>query len=203
MSKKVTVGQRVKFNQPYSNDIKVGDVGTVREVDNDHVGIDMETGRRAGRVAYCYAHRLDSVSDVPKFKVGDLVTPNGRESDTTSFTAGKPYKVTDYAYERRGIVATVFLEADDKGCQSRFRPASYYDHYVEQKQPEPMTEFRIRKHGTALREVRGIPFDSQEAAEQAVSRYTPGSVYEIVEVKVVRTVKVEQEVRVIDYKEAA
>ena len=74
---------------------------------------------------------------------------------------------------------------------------------AEQKQPEPASEFRIRKHGTALREVRGIPFDSQEAAEQAVSRYTPGSVYEIVEVKVVRTVKVEQEVRVIDYKEAA
>ncbi|WP_232448036.1 hypothetical protein [Burkholderia ubonensis] len=73
----------------------------------------------------------------------------------------------------------------------------------EQPQPEPATEFRIRKHGTALREVRGIPFATQQEAEQAVSRYTPGSVYEIVEVKVVRTVKVEQEVRVIDYKEAA
>lgn len=66
-----------------------------------------------------------------------------------------------------------------------------------------MTEFRIRKHGTALREVRGIPFATQQEAEQAVSRYPAGSVYEIVEVKVVRTVKVEQEVRVIDYKEAA
>ncbi|MGY6237045.1 hypothetical protein ACW910_05870 (plasmid) [Burkholderia ambifaria] len=74
---------------------------------------------------------------------------------------------------------------------------------AEQAQPEPASEFRIRKHGTALREVRGIPFESQEAAEQAVSRYTPGGVYEIVEVKVVRTVKVEQEVRVIDFKEAA
>ncbi|AOJ66452.1 hypothetical protein WJ32_29235 [Burkholderia ubonensis] len=74
---------------------------------------------------------------------------------------------------------------------------------VHQKQPEPTTEFRIRKHGTALREVRGTPFATQQEAEQAVSRYTPGSIYEIVEVKVVRTVKVEQEVRVIDYKEAA
>ncbi|QIX19546.1 hypothetical protein FOB32_17180 [Burkholderia multivorans] len=72
-----------------------------------------------------------------------------------------------------------------------------------EEQPEPVAEFRIRKHGTTLRELRGTSYATQEEAEQAVSRYTPGSVYEIVEVKVVRTVKVEQEVRVTDYKEAA
>ncbi|MDN7427787.1 hypothetical protein [Burkholderia sp. AU45388] len=274
MSKQFTVGQRVKFNQPYAA-IKAGDEGTIDRVSGQHVHVKMETGKRSGQVAVCYPFRVDEIKAEPKFKVGDkvrnlhdsseewcafrgarhgdictvikvepsnawpgeqlirlaeyapgsphhlrraskyelveepmfkagdLVTPNEQENDTRSFTRGKPYKVREYRPAYDGACGVLHFESDDQGYTGRFRPASYYERYVEPEASEPATEFRIRKHGTALREVRGIPFDSQEAAEQAVSRYTPGSVYEIVEVKVVRTVKVEQEVRVIDYKEAA
>lgn len=146
------------------------------------------------------AIKYERIEEHP-FKAGDLVTPNENEHDAKSFTRGKPYKVREYRPASSGKCAVIYFESDNEGDANRFRPASYYDHY--QEQPESVTEFRIRKHGTALREVRGIPFATQQEAEQAVSRYTPGSVYEIVEVKVVRTVKVEQEVRVIDYKEAA
>ncbi|NTY35795.1 hypothetical protein [Burkholderia diffusa] len=203
MSKKFTAGQRVVFNQQYvanrARTYKAGETGTViRDQDGGTVGVRMDDGT----LTYAFAYRLDEVPEHP-FKAGDVVTPNDKEHDMRSFTKGKPYKVREYRPAHDGACGVLYFESDDQGCTGRFRPASYYAPYVEETHPEPASEFRIRKHGTALREVRGIPFESQEAAEQAVSRYTPGSVYEIVEVKVVRTVKVEQEVRVIDYKEAA
>ncbi|MCA8314725.1 hypothetical protein LGN43_10570 [Burkholderia multivorans] len=146
------------------------------------------------------ANKYERIEDHP-FKAGDLVTPNEQEHDTEGFTKGKPYKVREYRPDTAFEVAAIYFESDNYGNPGRFRPASYYEHYKEQ--PEPVAEFRIRKHGTTLRELRGTSYATQGEAEQAVSRYTPGSVYEIVEVKVVRTVKVEQEVRVTDYKEAA
>ncbi|KVF22777.1 hypothetical protein [Burkholderia cepacia] len=204
MSKQFTVGQRVKFNQPYAA-IKVGDEGTIDAVGDRHVHVKMETGRRAGQVAVCYPYRVDAIKPEPKFKVGDKVrnVSDGGMKDY-GLQVGKVYTVAavrdnfeafrSCSGERYSIQLAELLG----GCSTHHRHEYQYE-LVE----EPASEFRIRKHGTALREVRGIPFASQAEAEQAVSRYTPGSVYEIVEVKVVRTVKVEQEVRVIDYKEAA
>lgn len=184
-----------------------GDVCTVIKVEPSNVWPGEQLIRLA-EYAKASPHHFRRASkyellEEPKFKTGDLVTPNEQEHDTRSFTRGKPYKVREYQPTHDGACDVLHFESDDQGYTGRFRPASFYERYVEPEASEPASEFRIRKHGTALREVRGIPFDSQEAAEQAVSRYTPGSVYEIVEVKVVRTVKVEQEVRVIDYKEAA
>ncbi|WP_063807189.1 hypothetical protein [Burkholderia cepacia] len=203
MEKKFTAGQRVQFNQKYiSNRQKTYDAGAVGTVSRDQHGGLVSVNMDDGTTTTVFAYRLDLIVAHP-FKVGDLVTPNVHEHDTQGFTQGKPYKVREYRPAAHGACAVLFFEQDNYGYGSRFRPASYYERYVEPEVSEPATEFRIRKHGTALREVRGIPFASQQEAEQAVSRYTPGSVYEIVEVKVVRTVKVEQEVRVIDYKEAA
>ncbi|WP_244137256.1 hypothetical protein [Burkholderia pyrrocinia] len=142
------------------------------------------------------------------FKKGDAVriTKKYTGNDEIFWADG----LMDKYIGREGVVTKERYSVTDRAIQVSvdgdawwYLPESLERVESEQKQPEPVTEFRIRKHGTALREVRGIPFASQQEAEQAVSRYTPGSIYEIVEVKVVRTVKVEQEVRVIDYKEAA
>ncbi|KWH13397.1 hypothetical protein WT58_04250 [Burkholderia territorii] len=195
MKKKFSAGQRVVFNQQYVANRKrtydAGETGTViRDQDGDTVGVRMDDGT----VTYAFAYRLDAIQEHP-FKVGDTV----RVKNPTDFGGAwnGPMPV-DWVFPS-GHIRAIHPERGAGG----FLPDQVERVGVHQEQREPATEFRIRKHRTALREVRGIPFASQEAAEQAVSRYTPGSVYEIVEVKVVRTVKVEQEVRVIDYQEAA
>jgi hypothetical protein len=156
-----------------------------------------------------YGFRLGHFELVEKsspFKKGDIVRI------TKKYTGNDELFWADYLMDkyigREGVVTKERHSVKSRAIQVSVDGDAwwYLPESLEQvvaKQPEPASEFRIRKHGTALREVRGTPFASQEAAEQAVSRYTPGSVYEIVEVKVVRTVRVEQEVRVIDYKEAA
>lgn len=204
MSKQFTVGQRVKFNQRYAA-IQVGDEGTIVFTDAKYVHVKMETGIRAGQVSVCYPFRVDAIRPEPKFKVGDKVrnvSDNGMKgyglkvgAQYTVAAVRDNFEAFEAHYGERYSVQLAELLAE---CALHHRHESQYELVA-----EPTTEFRIRKHGTALREVRGIPFATQKEAEQAVSRYTPGSVYEIVEVKVVRTVKVEQEVRVIDYKEAA
>lgn len=195
MSKKFTAGQRVVFNQQYvanrKHTYEAGEKGTVtRDQYANGVNVRMDDGT----MTYAFAYRLDAIQEHP-FKVGDTVRVKNPAEFGGAWNGPMP---VDWVFPS-GHIRVIHPQRGAGG----FLPDQVERVEVEQEQPEPVTEFRIRKHGTALREVRGIPFDSQEAAEQAVSRYTPGSVYEIVEVKVVRTVKVEQEVRVIDYKEAA
>ncbi|WP_080415424.1 hypothetical protein [Burkholderia ubonensis] len=205
MDKKFQVGQKVKCidNGNTTTGPAAGlVVGHVYTVVNVRAGGDVYLKEVKHPVTGWWLASRFEVAEVHPFTAGDLVTPNDRERDK-AFTQGKPYKVRRYTPREFGHCAVIHFESDDGGNTGRFRPADFYVPYVARPQPEPTTEFRIRKHGTALREVRGTPFATQQEAEQAVSRYTPGSVYEIVEVKVVRTVKVEQEVRVIDYKEAA
>ncbi|KUZ11505.1 hypothetical protein WI28_16530 [Burkholderia diffusa] len=193
MSKKFSAGQRVVFNQQYVANRKrtyeAGEVGTVtRDQYADGVNLRMDDGT----MTYAFAYRLDAVPE-QTFKVGDTVSVKNPKDFGGAWNG--PMRV-DWVFPS-GRIRAIHPERGAGG----FLPDQV--EHVEPEASAPATEFRIRKHGTALREVRGIPFASQQEAEQAVSRYTPGSVYEIVEVKVVRTVKVEQEVRVIDYKEAA
>lgn len=208
MEKKFTAGQRVKFNQRYvANKRKTYERGSMGTVARDQLGVLVSVNMDDGTTTTVFAYRLDSYTEIPEFKVGDTVRITQKYTN-----GGELYwaELMDKYVGREGVVIgtpqgsehrTIQVSVDDDAWW--YLPESLEHVKAEQKQPEPASEFRIRKHGTALREVRGTPFVSQEAAEQAVSRYTPGSVYEIVEVKVIRTVKVEQEVRVIDYKEAA
>lgn len=208
MEKKFTAGQRVQFNQKYiANKQKTYDAGAVGTVSRDQHGALVSVNMDDGTTTTAFAYRLDSHTELPKFKEGDSVRITKKyEGDGELYWA----HLMDKYVGREGVVTDApqgvkyrSIQVSVDGDAWWYLPESLEHVQAEQKQPEPVTEFRIRKHGTALREVRGIPFASQQEAEQAVSRYTPGSVYEIVEVKVVRTVKVEQEVRVIDYKEAA
>ncbi|MUV20869.1 hypothetical protein GNZ25_17800 [Burkholderia thailandensis] len=208
MEKKFTAGQRVQFNQRYiMNKRKTYEPGAMGTVSRDQLGDLVSVNMDDGTTAIVFAHRLDAYTELPAFKVGDTVRITQKYTNVGElYWSGR----MDKHVGRRGSVIQEprpgkyrSIQVSVDGDAWWYLPESLEHVATVQKQPESATEFRIRKHGTALREVRGIPFDSQEAAEQAVSRYTPGSVYEIVEVKVVRTVKVEQEVRVIDYKEAA
>ncbi|KVQ06863.1 hypothetical protein [Burkholderia ubonensis] len=218
MTKQFKVGQKVKvskkvdarYGEPFPwldcMDSAIGAIGTITGTNTFNAGeayaVDFDGDTSMD--AYYLPESLEPIEE-PRFKVGDKVR---NVSDTGmkdyGLKVGEVYtvaKVRDnftsfgrICGDRHCIQLAELLDA----CSTHHRYESQYE-LVE----EPATEFRIRKHGTALREVRGTPFATQQEAEQAVSRYTPGSVYEIVEVKVVRTVKVEQEVRVIDYKEAA
>lgn len=133
-----------------------------------------------------------------QFKAGDIVTPNACEFDTKSFTRGKPYKVRKYQPAQDGMCGVLHFESDDKGHEGRFRPASYYESYVE---PTP-GDFRIRKRGTVNGEIRGTRYTSQEEARKAAERYVDG-VYEVVRVVVERVIEVKTETRVTELKEAA
>ncbi|AGK47209.1 hypothetical protein BTI_1573 [Burkholderia thailandensis MSMB121] len=208
MEKKFMAGQRVKFNQRYvayrRGTYEQGAMGTVAR---DQLGSLVSVNMDDGTTTAVFAQRLDLIAG-HSFKVGDSARitckHTGKDGEELHWAAnpmdryiGRIGKVTALRTGWRAVQVSV------DGDAWWYLPESLEHVANVRTQPEPATEFRIRKHGTALREVRGIPFASQQEAEQAVSRYTPGSVYEIVEVKVVRTVKVEQEVRVIDYKEAA
>lgn len=138
----------------------------------------------------------------PKFKAGDLVTPNDQEHDTRSFTKGKPYMVREYRPAQEDACGVLYFESDDQGYKGRFRPESFYERYVEPEASEPATEFRIRKHGGTLGDIRGTRYSSKEEARKAATRYVAGA-YEVVRVVVEDVIKVEHITRVIDYKEAA
>lgn len=208
MEKKFTAGQRVKFNQQYiANKRKTYEPGAMGTVSRDQHGNLVHVNMDDGTTVTVFAHRLDSYTERPEFKAGDTVciTQKYTNGDELYWSARM-----DRHVGRKGIVIQESrpgkyraIKVSVDGDAWWYLPESLEHVATVPTQPEPVSEFRIRKHGTALREVRGIPFATQQEAEQAVSRYTPGSVYEIVEVKVVRTVKVEQEVRVIDFKEAA
>jgi hypothetical protein len=147
-----------------------------------------------------FAYRLDpapvqpeAVPERRKLKAGDVVRTN---SSTLYITAGKEYTVSRDEVAGQGVCISDNNDNDN---------GLLYGHeftLVRAVEDAPVGDFRIRKHG-ARGEIRGTSYTSLQEAETAIARYMPGTIYEIVEVQVVRTVKVEQDVRVVDYKQAA
>jgi len=127
-----------------------------------------------------------------KLEVGDVVTAT---TGTLDITQGNTYVVTSAEYD-----GCVYVR-DDIGDENGLLAADEFT-LVQPPEHAPVSDFRIRKHG-ARGEIRGTPYATLEAAEQAITRYMPGTVYEIVAVQVVRTVKVEQETRLVDFDCAA
>lgn len=209
---KFSIKDRVALNQPYGQHA-AGTIGTVigsepnachNECEGDLVHVRTDTGDEFEAFAYRFDHASAKPEAVPerrKLKTGDVVIATRA---TTDITEGKEYVATsnedDYGF--------VFVR-DDVGDHNGLLKGHEFTFVrtgetseVSASAATGVRDFRIRKHG-ARGEIRGTSYATLADAESAIGRYMPGNVYEIVEVQVVRTVKVEQEVRVVDYKEAA
>jgi hypothetical protein len=122
---------------------------------------------------------FEFVKPTGPFAVGDVVTPNKGNTSPRTFTSGREYTVTRTRKRGNGGYA-IYLDADDDGNTSRFRPHEEFDLVRKAGEPAPVVEPAPYYLVSSPVQKFDTPHATKEAAKEWITEYgTPGVEYKL------------------------